>query len=76
MCIHNEAFKKKEYRPGQIVTISGKRYRIQNKKYSCASCLYVHLEPYTEQCKWCEEHLKSNPNTERYVLKEIKNENR
>ena len=74
MCIHNEIFKRKKYRPGQIITIFGKRYRIQNKSHSCGFCLYVHLEPCTQPCKWCAEHIKSNPGTIGYSLKEIKDE--
>lgn len=48
----------KQYKPGQIVTIAGKLYRIAKVEpefnyFPCSSCLYHHCPSTAQPCDWC-----------------------
>ena len=49
------------YKPGQIVTINHRRYRIKRSskhpRYSCWECIYEHLIADREPCCFCLCHL-------------------
>lgn len=55
----------KHYKPGQIVTIDCRRYRIkkasENSHYICWACVYEHLNANHEPCYFCIRHLCNYP---------------
>lgn len=56
------------YKPGQIVTINSKKYRIKKSKFEigCIKCTYG--EKNIPACKWCIDKLRFG-----YFLDPIKN---
>ncbi len=56
----------KQYKPGQIVTLYGKKYRIIKNPQGCRNCHYFTL-PMKRTCRWCIIHLDENSS-----LQEIK----
>lgn len=60
---------KKIWKPGQLVTIDDKVYRVVKHRLGCANCEKIHVEPVHLPCVICLDH--KGPFSF-WVLKELK----